>query len=309
MNELNILPLITLKNDLFSIKRPIVFIHVPKTGGTNLQCMSKIAGKIKGFTARDLAISTSVYNRDSYVTFKSGSDGFLTKIKNNPYDFELVNRNIQFIGSHMPLPENEDLFASNVNYITLVREPIKKAISLINYLVEHKVLQPSQAEDYLLKQETDNLQTRLLAGEKYMSGECNDKTLEKAIDNIQNKFTLAAPTEEVNTVLAIIANKFAIKDWVVEKVRVAKVSAINDDSFYQKILDRNSYDVQLFNFVQDYWSKWKKENIESINYSKSNDTQYLLMNENCYNKIEVEYMNLAKINKYNADVLGEFIDI
>lgn len=308
-NVMKILPKVILKEEVLKKEYPIVQIHIPKTGGTNLDCLGHITGKLDGFRAEKASTAVYNYGRISHITFKDGFTGYLEKIKSKPLAYNLIKRNMKYFGAHMAFPEEDGLFGSPVNYIAVIREPIAKAISLVNFMISLSWLDPVNAEDYILNVEIDNLQTRLLAGESFMSGECNNNTFTKALDNIQNKFSLVAPTEDVQTLVAIVANYMGHTDWVMQKVRTNDVRSFDGKNIMQQIIDRNFYDIELYKFVQKHWNEWKEKNIESIDDNYSDNKSYLVMSERCFKPFDVKYMSLAQLNEFNAPLLGEVVSL
>lgn len=302
---MKILSKVKIKNEFLDKNHPIVFIHTPKTAGTNLNCMTRTIAKINGYNSLSKNSIKSFFNTKLfYVAFFPESIGFLAKIYNDSQNFNLTKNNVKFFYEHMPLPENDYLFGSLVNYITLVREPFSRAISLMNFLTQENNFTIIEAKDYVLDHETDNLQTRMLAGEKYMSGECNNSTYKQAIYNVDNKFSVVAPTEDVEIVMSILAKHSQVENWAIEKARTTKKKIINGEEFRQHIASKNFYDEQLYKYVKTKWDNWKSLNIEIYQEELSVRNNYLVLKDECYKSNGVEYMNATQLNEYNSQTIG-----
>ncbi len=81
-----------------------------------------------------------------------------------------------------------------------------KLVSDTNLAYQRGYISKSEAKHYLLHGRIDNVQTRIIAGEKYMSGECNAEVLHVAKQNIENHFLLAGVTEDTNKFLQVLAS-------------------------------------------------------------------------------------------------------
>jgi hypothetical protein len=98
-------------------------------------------------------------------------------------------RELAVISGHFPFGIHKHL-ERNPKYITLLREPIARVVSTTNFDYQRGYVNKESAKDYLLNAEIDNTQTRLLAGEEFMTGPCNDETFEAAKKNIEEHHTL-----------------------------------------------------------------------------------------------------------------------
>ncbi len=187
----------------------------------------------------------------------------------------------------MPLPD-DNYFKAEVDYITLVREPLNRALSLANFFYQRDSLREEEFEDFLFNKEIDNLQTRFLAGERYMTGECTADVLEEAKKNIREKFKLVAPTEEVEIVMSIISSHFGVENVAYARGQISKAKLITkeDHDLCERILSRNRHDSELYKFVQVHWNSWKEDNIESILENTNNQTEYLTISSSFYQDID-----------------------
>lgn len=294
-NKLSILPKVTLKNKIFA-DNLIVFVHTHKTGGTNIEYLVKALAFDQGF--KQIRVFSQYKPGISHNAFIEGYIGGLKTIKDNSRKFDCSKNGVKFISGHMPLPDG-NYFKAKVDYISLVREPLDRALSLANFLYQRNFLKEDDFEDYLFNKEIDNLQTRFLAGEKYMTGECTEDVLKEAKKNIREKFKLVAPTEEVEVVMSVISSHFGVENVAYARGQISKAKLITKENhdLCERILERNQYDSKLYEFVQVHWNSWKNDNIESITDNTNNQTEYLTISSSFYQDKQVHYMNFSQINE------------
>ena len=77
-----------------------------------------------------------------------GYIGGLKAIKDNPRKFDCSKYGVKFISGHMPLPD-DNYFKAEVDYITLVREPLNRALSLANFFYQRDSLREEEFEPKL----------------------------------------------------------------------------------------------------------------------------------------------------------------
>ena len=134
--KLTILPKITIKQDVFYQSNPILFIHSSKTGGTNVDYLLKSISYLKGFES--LYLFCRCDGISNYNTITNGCIGGLEKIKSKPSSYDLTKKDkVSFITGHMPLP-TKDYFKKEVSYISVVRNPLDRLISLGNFYISKK---------------------------------------------------------------------------------------------------------------------------------------------------------------------------
>jgi hypothetical protein len=305
-NQLTILPTVKLNDQPFFSKKPIVFLHQSKTAGTNVDYLIKaIASFRQGELIEERARVPSKEGVSPNL-FVEGSLGGLNTIYNEPERFDCASREINFISGHMPLPtlqHEEEYFKTHVSYITLVRDPIDRELSLANYVYQRKYIEQDEAEDFILVKAIDNLQTRFLAGEEYMVGECNEDTFAKAKENILNRLTLTAPTEDVEILMSILSANFEVENVAYAKGQISgmKVVTRENTELCEKIADKNKFDVMLYDFVKENWENWKAANIKSISYNEDPSKEYLVLSPLFYQTKVPEVMELSQIKNYGTD--------
>ncbi|MEK6734645.1 MAG: hypothetical protein AABY27_06060, partial [Pseudomonadota bacterium] len=245
-SKLQILPKVTLKHEILAKQMPIVFLHQSKTAGTNIDYMIKALAQNSGFIEERARVPAK--EGVSPNLFVEGSIGGLSSIYSDPERFDCSNRDIKFISGHMPLPTIQheiDYFKTTVNYVTLVRDPIDRELSLANYLYQRNYIKQEEVESFLLTQTIDNIQTRFLAGEEYMVGECNEDTFNAAKQNILNQITLTIPTEEVEILMSILAKHFDYQNIAYSKGQISGMKILTRDNatICEELAHKNQFDI------------------------------------------------------------------
>lgn len=149
-------------------------------------------------------------------------------------------------------------------YITMLRDPIERIISLYYYVrstPSHRLFSQVKAEsisleDFLALQgalgEIDNQQTKLLAGKFAPDDRCTADVLEQAKYNL-DRFFIVGITEQYDKSLHVFSNLFG---WQNADVIYANVTSVRPrrqevpQSILNKIYEHNAYDIDLFSFAQ-----------------------------------------------------------
>lgn len=303
-SKLKILPIVRLNHKILTKNKTIVFIHQSKTAGTNIDYLMKALAEISAFIQERATVPAK--EGISPNLFVEGSIGGLSTIYSDPERFDCKNRDIKFISGHIPLPtiQNESAYLkAEVNYITLVRDPIDRELSLANFAYQRNYIKQEDAVFFILNKTIDNIQTRFLAGEEYMVGECNETTFEAAKQNILNRITLTATTEDVEIVMSILSHHFGFQNIAYSKGQISGMKILTRDNttLCEELAHKNQFDIRLYDFVKTYWQDWKIQNIEAISDNKNSSVEYLVLVPSFYQTKIVEYMNLNEIEHYGEN--------
>ncbi len=312
-NQLKILPTVKLNNQPFALKEPIVFLHQSKTAGTNVDYLIKAIVSLRQGELIEERARVPFKEGISPNLFVEGSIGGLNTIYNEPERFDCTRREIKFISGHMPLPTLQhevEHFKTQVSYITLVRDPIDRELSLANFVYQRKYIERDGAEDFILDKKIDNLQTRFLAGEEYMTGKCTEATFTKAKENILNRLTLTVPTEDVEILMSILSSHLGAENVAYSKGQISgmKIFTRENSELCKKIANKNKFDVRLYDFTKENWENWKDGNIESISDNKDPSKEYLVLSPLFYQTKIPAMMDLSQIENY-ADDRSELVII
>lgn len=219
----------------------IIFLHLPKCGGTTLN-------RIIEWEYHPLRI------------FSVDPIFFL-------WSFKKVNRwpkdrlaQMQVFKGHMPFGLHRKL-PQPATYITFLRDPIDRVISAYyfarNYKLHPKHRQVSRMtmEEYVRTWPNHNVQTKLLSGRPYTgdfhAGECDSAMLEAAKENLATHFSLVGLTERFDECLAVLKIIFGWDIAQYADFNVTKRPRSNNlpSSIVDLIAERNKFDVALYEHV------------------------------------------------------------
>lgn len=285
----------------------IIFIHPPKTGGTNLcfivDALSKTNSLFKSTrfpVPRITGQSPGLITENWIGGLKSVEDA----MQINPHACDGWN----FISGHFPFGLHE-ILDGPAKYIALIRHPIERALSSTNFDYQRGYITKENAQAYLLSAEIDNPQTRLLAGKAFMSGSCNDETLKMAKNNIQKHFLLAGITEDTNSFIQILAS---IQNWGAlalprNQVTGDKVIAQLGTEIKDILENKHKYDLRLYDWVKTQWKLWKANYINSVQDISAKEI--LCITPNFANTRSPKRMTEREVEIYNQALTEELIEV
>ena len=303
-NKLKILPTVLLKKEFLDPGKPILFIHPPKTAGTNIANLAK-AITIEQGTIELRAVVPKQEGKSPNL-FIEGKIGGLETVKADPKCFDCSTKDVKFISGHMPLPSLENEYTyfciEGLNCIGIIRDPVERELSSANFDYQRKYVEDSEIQDYILNKPIDNLQTRLLAGERYMVGECNEETFEAAKQNILSRFKFVAPSEDVEIVMSLLSTHFGMKHVAYARAQVTGIKVVDktNTELCKALRAKHHYDSFLYQWVREQWKVWKEEYIESIEEVEAYDKQYLVLSPFFSQTKKPELMYLSQIEQFDS---------
>ncbi|WP_257294330.1 sulfotransferase domain-containing protein [Endozoicomonas sp. YOMI1] len=287
----------------------IVFVHIPKTGGTNIACLIKAIS----------ADSGSVFNHRCSVKRQEGVSPNLFKLggmggypSQEALEKVIAQNSPRFISGHMPTGLIEEGGLKG-RYISLVREPVERAVSSINFDYQRGYLAKQDVETYAGSTMIDNLQTRLIAGKHHMDGECTEDTYREATKRIDNDFLLVAPTKAVDSVTTVIGRLYGE-----EKIASARFQVTGDKLYDEKfppeplksiLTERNQFDTRLYDHVVREWGVFKDRYVTEIQAGNANKGSYLTLPPDMLKTKEWKRLTACEIEEYNRKVDGSLISI
>lgn len=231
----------------------LIFIHVPKAGGTTLHSIIN-----KQFTK----------NQILHISAEQTHQGAFELVKNIPLD---IRDNLKVIKGHMPFGIHE-LLNQHSTYITYLRDPIKRLVSnyfyLVNnpghYLYSYVVGKRMSMLDYVnsdLTTEVDNYQTRMISGintDRFLYGKvpivkCNKSDLELAISNLNKYFLMVGLTSRFDESLLLLKRYFGwsnIYYFNMKETRYKNSDLDIPEKTLKEIRRKNEFDIELYDFAE-----------------------------------------------------------
>ena len=255
-SQIDILHPFLLKDlDLSSISN-LIFVHPPKVAGTNLTFfMNAVSTLHPEIEVLRLAVPRIPGQSPNLIT--SGWEGGLKNIQDRLRADPSLFKNTSFVSGHFPVGLDE--YISNSSYIALVRNPIEREISALNFDYQRGYIEADQAEEYLFRTMIDNPQTRMLAGLSYMNGPCNEETYAAAVKNIREKFLFVAPHDEANSVLQVLAGIYDVGSFGISRPQITGIKLIDtpSDALAENLARKHHFDFRLSLEVNQAWKEWK----------------------------------------------------
>jgi hypothetical protein len=239
----------------------IIFLHTPKTAGTNVDNISKAISLItNAFHYQRLPVPRTP--GCSPVQIIEGWIGGWQQLELNPHLLETLPESF-FLTGHFPYGLHQYL-SSPVKYITLVRNPLERELSTANFAYQRGYIDAEEFTSYLLDQMIDNPQVRLIAGKEAMIGPCTEKTLNTAMQNIERDFLLTAPSDDVDIFLQLLASfqKWGPLAYAPMQITNEKIAKKLDPFLEKNLLQKHQWDIRFYNWVKQRWSLYKQAMIK-----------------------------------------------
>lgn len=217
----------------------VLFLHLPKTAGTTL-------------------------HRVIARQYRSSEDVFII----NPHTFMAqpaeVRHRARIVRGHFWFGLHRYV-AQPYTYITVLRDPIKRVLSLYNHASwdsQHNM--HPQAKQHTLaqllekgihKEALDNSQLRMLSGvwDAVPFGACTAEHLEQAKTNLQNQFSVVGTMEQFDETLLLMQENFNWRQVYYTKLNTAKrlsrKPSLSQETF-SLVQQHNALDIELYNFAK-----------------------------------------------------------
>lgn len=257
-----------------SNKETIIFVHIPKTGGTTFDKLIK-----RQYEPESLFLFDNV--QESLAKFRQLTEAEKSKIK--------------FIQGHMRFGLHKE-FPQPCTYMTILRDPVDRIISLYYYALrrpEHPAHQAVTSKNMSLKEYVssgvstlvNNNQTRFLCATELVSeyGQCSSEMLESAKKNLQDYFAVVGLMERYNETLILLKRAFKWRNPYYIKINVTKNRPLkeNFDKDTINLIEKyNDLDIELY----EYGKKKFEESLNQAGHLYDLDLKQFNMLNNVYSK-------------------------
>ena len=224
-------------------KNKLIFIHIPKTGGSTLH---QIIGR--------------QYNSRSILNVKNSreADQFKALPLKEKHKTKVLKGHMAF-GYHKAFSTPD-----TVGYITMLRHPIDRVISNYYFILNrknHHTHTKLIANNYSLKDyvtsgviaNAENAQVRLLSNNIYAPhGECTPKMLGQAKENLDRYFSVVGINSMFDASVLLMKNELNWQIPLYTRENVAKQKILRsdiDEETLQVIKKYNALDIELFEWA------------------------------------------------------------
>ncbi|MBD2147212.1 sulfotransferase family 2 domain-containing protein [Sphaerospermopsis sp. FACHB-1194] len=242
------------------------FLHIPKTGGVS----------IKNNLSRVLPKS-SVYSITSNGDGVSGYFGYLSSLKKLEDYEQFYKDKIRLVTGHYSFGLHESFGDRTFKYLSFVRDPIERVISLYFYIKTqptHPLFSVVVDKNLTLEQfalgsfhsEIENCQTKMLSGRKetdFLVGTepCAEIDLQRAIKHIESYFPVVGLTEKCDQSLSLINYNYGLNlvPGVKKNVTKYRPKITEIDQVTKKAIESvNAYDIELYRYSCERFQKMIK---------------------------------------------------
>jgi len=235
-----------------------IFLRMPKTGSTTLKSivMRQTDDENTFIASREIyeKYGNEWSEKEDQERWKYAYTKFssMEEKKRTSYDY--------FIG-HTWFGVHGDISDGNYQYVTFIRDPVRRFVSLYNYyydkkghwLCEEIRSQSLSFADFLMRRDLckpwENQYTKFVTGDFSPTPE----TLEKAVENIENHFLFVGLTEHFD---ADLLRMTELLDWPLPYYTRQNASRNHksvdnlDPDLLYKVVERNQLDVALYQYVK-----------------------------------------------------------
>jgi len=250
-----------------------IFLHIPKCGGTTLSQLLACGAQYQGHNYRRYIVR----DFSPGALIRPGWTGAWQEVQRRTLE---GTPQADYITGHFPFGVHEFL-SRKCRYTTLLRDPVRREISVFNYMHQKGFIRSGVKLDQLITDRVvlDNPQVRMLAGIGAMSGLCTEETYLAAVDNLEKYFDMVGVVEESADFIRALA---AWNGWLpmlyaraqVTGVRI--VSAIDQD-LEETIENHHSFDVRLHRYAAGKWQDWKRRWVIDVPVSRPDDPILVLL--------------------------------
>ncbi|MGF1495087.1 MAG: sulfotransferase family 2 domain-containing protein [Microcoleaceae cyanobacterium] len=252
----------------------IVFLHIPKAGGTTLNGIINLQ-----YSRNRIIRANGINNAKSLLASLSAEE---------------VER-IQMLRGHFAFGIHEFINRS-CSYFTLLRDPVKRVISQYYYirnspsLPNHGLLNSISLEEYISREKDKlcNQQTRMLFGLSKAKCNSNSDMLDAVKQNLETHFAVVGLTEMFDETLVLLRKKFGwkIPFYIRQNVRDKNRKSTSASESTLKLIEKyGELDIELYHYVRARF----KDTIEQQEDSFAKDLAKIKMFNSAYQPVGRSY--------------------